>query len=323
MILKEQEQGITPPSYWKFSKHHDEDLKEAVSKYYAELKIFYGNNKLVNVLTEIQNRCNNIVLLATTTPATTNIKIGDKETYSVFDKRLVTLLYEHYILQIFNEYIHLTTDDDMANKMIVASETSQQGFILDMTQQEDEIKRGNVVELQKNVAKLLMAFINIIMVSKSTIDVTHDTIADELFKLKESEKYTFLDRFKEIASKEATPEEQDRVFREEMEVDNILKIYRLGPLWSRALMKGSYDPDNYEIDKEMAMKIDEIQKRTRKNNEFEVTDRNENILMDETIQQDQNEQEIDDDAYGMGHMNEDYNDGDYYGDEQENNEEYY
>ena len=154
-----------------------------------------------------------------------------------------------------------------------------------------------------------MSFINIMMESKTTIDRTHDSIADELFKLKESEKYTFTDRLKEMSD-------------ERREVDNVLKMHKLGPIWSRGLLKGAYDPDNYDLDKEMAIKIDEIQKRTRKNND-NVTDRNENILMDDMIEEVQNEQEIDEDAYGMGHMNEDYNDGDYYGDEQENEEQYY
>lgn len=319
MILNKQHQGVTPPSYWKFSSKHNTDLIDAVNSYYVPLNTFYDNKVISNVLSEIQNRCKNIVQLARTTPAMTNIKMGDKEMYSVFDKRLVTLLYEHYILQIFDEYVHLSTDSSMINKMLVVPETSQhelfaQDFLVEQqlrfAQEEQEFVKGDVLMLQENVAKLLVAFINIMRKSKSTIDKSYDSIQDELFKLKEGEKYTFTDRLKEMAE-------------EEREVDNVLKMYKLGPLWSRGLLKGGYDPDNYDAEKEVAAKIAEIQKRTRKNNELDVTDRNENILMEDMMEEMQNEEMIDEDAYGMGHMNEDYNDGDYYGDEQENEEQYY
>ena len=319
MILNKQQQGISPPSYWKFSSQHEKDLSEAVQSYYVPLNAFYDNKVVINVLNEIQNRCKNIVHLARTTPAMTNIKIGDKETYSVFDKRLVTLLYEHYILQIFDEYIHLSTDSAMINKMLVVPETGErelfaQDFLVEQqlrfAQEEQEFVKGDVLMLQENVAKLLVAFINIMRKSKTTIDRSYDSLQDELFKLKEGEKYTFTDRLKEMAE-------------EEREVDNVLKMYKLGPLWSRGLLKGGYDPENYDAEKEVATKIAEIQKRTRKNNELNVTDRNENILMEDMIEEMQNEEMIDEDAYGMGHMNEDYNDGDYYGDEQENEDQYY
>jgi hypothetical protein len=106
-----------------------------VEGYYEPLKKFYGNNSITNILYEIQSKCRNLVLLANITPALTSIQIGgynsqkdksgdkasDKasnkagekagdnideeeepilETYSVFDKRMATLLFEYYT---FNE----------------------------------------------------------------------------------------------------------------------------------------------------------------------------------------------------------------------------
>jgi hypothetical protein len=318
IIINKQEQNINPPRYWKFSSQHNTDLSQAVQSYYAPLNMFYDNKVIENVLNEVQIRCKNIIRLANTTPAMTAIKIGDKENYSVFDKRLVTLLYEHYILQILDEYVNLSTDSSMINKMLTIPERSDEVFSQDFliekqlrfAEEEQEFIKGDVLLLQENVAKLLVSFINIMKKSKSTIDRSYDNIVDENFKLKEGEKYTFTDRLKEMTE-------------EEREVDNILKMYKLGPLWSRGLMTGAYDPENYDQDKEVAMKIAEIQKRMRREGDLQVTDRNENILLDDALENMATEEMIDTEEYGMSHMNDDYNDGDYYGDEVEDEGQYY
>jgi hypothetical protein len=88
-------------------------------KYYEPLKKFYGIKILNNFLYEIQKKCKNIILLSQNTPTITNIKVEDKELRSVFDKRTSTLLFEYYILQIFNEYILLTKDPLMIQKILV------------------------------------------------------------------------------------------------------------------------------------------------------------------------------------------------------------
>jgi ATP sulfurylase len=103
MILNKQVQSIESASYWGLSQNHAQDLKNMVEKYYEPLKKFYDNNTIKNVLYEIQIKCEAIVLLSNQTPALTNIKVGDIETYSIFDKRMSTLLYEHYTLLVFSE----------------------------------------------------------------------------------------------------------------------------------------------------------------------------------------------------------------------------
>ena len=62
------------------------------------------------------------------------------------------------------------------------------------------------------------------MNSKDTIDMSYDTVMDRVFKLKETEKYTFTDRLQNLTD-------------EERAVDNILKINKLG-VWSKGLTKG-------------------------------------------------------------------------------------
>jgi hypothetical protein len=316
MIINKQIQTIDPHAYWGFSRSHVEDIKAIVTSYYEPLKKFYGVKTINNVLYEIQSKCRSILLLANQTPALTPIKIGDKVTYSVFDKRLSTLLFEYYILQIFTEYINLTKDPSMITKMLFEPEKEDTGFSSDFlieqqlrfTETEQEYIEGDVSKLQENVAKLLVAYINMMMTSKSTIDLSFDAVQDRVFKLKETEKYTFTDRLRDL-----TEEERD--------VDTILKINKLG-VWSKGLMKGikEYDPNNYDQEKAMTEKIAALERQIRRNPN--ATDRNMDIDLEDALEEMDTNNFINEDENRMGYMNDDYNDGDYYGDEQENVEDY-
>ena len=68
------------------------------------------------------------------------MKIQDKELVdNVFSKRVAVLLFEYYTLQIFNEYIELTDDKKMYQKINV------KGKVSSMLNNEDE----NVEDLDK------------------------------------------------------------------------------------------------------------------------------------------------------------------------------
>jgi len=300
MIINKQIQSIEAPAYWGISQNHAMDLKKIVEGYYEPLKKFYDNNIVKNVLYEIQNKCANIVLLSDNTPALTNIKIGDIEIYSIFDKRMATLLYEYYTLLIFTEYIGLTKDPTMIAKMLVAPESDKDDVFssdflveqqLRFSETEQQYMEGDVVKLQENVASLLVAYVTMMMNSKDTIDMSYDTIMDRVFKLKETEKYTFTDRLKSLSE-------------EERAVDTILKANKLG-VWSKGLTKGikEYDPENYDQEKAMTEKIAQIEKNVRRN--VNVTDQNVDIFMDDEMADMETDEAIDAENNMMGGPNED------------------
>jgi hypothetical protein len=295
MILNKQMQSIESPSYWGLSQKHAQDLKNMVEKYYEPLKKFYDNNTIKNVLYEIQIKCEAIVLLSNQTPALTNIKVGDIETYSVFDKRLSTLLYEHYTLLVFSEYINLTKDPKMLTRMLVNHKSDKDDIFssdflveqqLRFSETEQQFMEGDVVKLQENVASLLVAYATMMMDSKDTIDMSYDTIMDRVFKLKETEKYTFTDRLKNLSE-------------EEREVDTILKINKLG-VWSKGLSKSvkEYDPENYDQEKEMTEKIAQVEKNVRRN--ANVTDQNVDIFLQDALDDIDTDKFINADEFMMG-----------------------
>jgi len=315
MILNKQTQTIDAPSYWGISQKHALDLKNIVEGYYEPLKKFYGNNSIINILFEIQSKCKSLVLLANETPALTNIRVGNQtpiETYSVFDKRTATLLFEYYTLLIFIEYINLTTVPSMLSRMLIAPESDSDtiyssDFLVEQqlrfSESEQQFIEGDVVKLQESVARLLVAYITMMMNSKDTIDMSYDTIMDRVFKLKESEKYTFTDRLQNLTE-------------EERAVDTILKVNKLG-VWSKGLTKGikEYDPENYDQEKAMTEKFSEIEKGMRRN--ANVTDRNVDMFLEDALADMDTDDFVNNDEILMGDINEDNNDGDPFGDERD------
>jgi len=169
---------------------------------------------------------------------------------------------------------------------------------------EQEFIEGDVMNLKQDVAKLLVSYLSIIMRSKKTLNVSYDDITDKVFKLKEAEKYDFTDRLKDLTD-------------EGREIDTILKHYKLGSIYSIGLSKGikEYDADIFDHDKEVAERVAEIQNKLRRKG----MDQNE---IDDEIDEMNIENEIDmDNAMDMN-PTDDYDDGDPWGDEMENRDEY-
>jgi hypothetical protein len=198
----------------------------------------------------------------------------------------------------------------MLAKMLVVPESDKDNIYssdfmveqqLRFTETEQQYMEGDVVNLQENVASLLVAYVTMMMNSKDTIDMSYDTIMDRVFKLKETEKYTFTDRLKNLSE-------------EERAVDTILKINKLG-VWSKGLTKGirEYDPENYDQEKAMTEKIAQIEKNVRKN--VNVTDQNVDMYLEDALADAETDEAINDENNMMGRLNEDFFDGDPYGDE--------
>ena len=290
MIINEKIQTINPPKYWGVSRVHADDIRSMISSFYTPIEKFYGNSTIKNVLRTIIDKCNGIYLLSANTPALTNIKIGEKELYSVFDKRTTTLLYEYYLLSILNEYINLTKDLSMVTRMLVIPDKDESDLFssdflveqqLKFSESESEFVEGDVIKLKQNVAKLLVAFINIMMRSKKTLNLSYKDVHDKIFKSKEAEKYDFTDRLKDMSE-------------EQRAVDTILKHHKLGSLYSIGLSKGikEYDPENFDHDKIVAEKVAEIQNRLKKKGRTGVDD----VDIDDVVEEDADNRDIDMDA---------------------------
>jgi hypothetical protein len=215
----------------------------------------------------------------------------------VFNKRLVTYLYEYYLLSIFYEYIILTDEP-----FIISSSNNEDTD----NQNETDIQQGNIDVLKTEVAKLLDAYLKIMMKSKNTINVTTNIIKDKVFRLKESEKHLFTDRLKYMTE-------------EARAVDTILKNNKLGNLYGIGISKKLrvYDDDIFEHDKEVADQIETLQNKIRKKrgdvDEMDVQDEIEQMSINEDIERD---------IYNNVNDRDDYADGDPWGDEVDDDNDY-
>jgi hypothetical protein len=315
------------PKHWNLSGWHYRNIFMNVSAYYTQLTNFYGDKTILNVLQEIQKSANNVLLLANNTPSFTPIKTGqDKELKPIFDDKTSRLLFEHYLLLVFSNYISLSDMDDMivteVKKPVSVSDIFSVGFgedsdsdieeqmvmIEPRVEMETNVLKGNKKELKQKIAGLLVAFIQIMDKQKETIDISYENIEDRVFKLKEKEKDLITDRLKALSE-------------EERDIDTVLKINKLG-VWNKGLQKGltKYVKGDYEEQSEFAHIMQEYEKTVGK--KVDTNKRSYNQDIDDYIEENHREQEIEREAYDISDYRDDYGDGVFEGDNDFDNDNY-
>ena len=312
---------VSIPSYWGLSGKHSNDIKKIIGESYDKLKVFYNDQSLYTILTKSQQNAKNMVLLSSVTPAFTLIKKKDKVLKSVFDERTSKFLFEYYLLRVFINYIELTDDDEMIVTEITKKNELENVFTTDYldeleTREDIDISnrgkndivliKGNKKMLKQKVSNLLLVFIQIIEEHKSIANISYEDILDKVFKTKEREKDTITDRLKHM-----TDEERD--------ADTILKINKLG-VWSKGLQKGltSYVKETYDEEREFMEQMMQYEKNVNTNN----NKTGENMDVDDYIEQQELNNEIEKEAYDMNGYTEDYENGNFEGDEVENYDDY-
>ena len=305
MILNAQTHVMETPVYWGLSQKDSAKIEKYVTDYYSPLMPYYDNVDIKNILTTVKEECKYVVALSNETPVLTSIKFGDKETYSSFDKKTVTLLYEYYILQTLTQYVNLTKNPEMVSRIMQEQddETLSGDFLiaeqLRFSETEQDFIKGDVNRLQTTIGGLLVAYIRIMMDSKDVIDISYDTIMDRVFKLKEREKDAFTDRLRKL-----------RQNTDESEVDKILRINNLG-VWGRGSEK-TYVADDNDAQKILMLEIAETEQRGRSKglDDGDIDGYIEDAMNDKRVQE-----EIDREELSIVNVSEDYMDGDPHGDE--------
>jgi len=286
-------------------------LKTKISEYYGNLKMFYGVSNVTNILNTIQTMCTNIWNISKVTPAFTSVKTGEGIIMQpIFDERTSKYLYEYYLLTVFLNYIELSENTNMLVSKIAKTVTNTSENELDLITTEhleetetgidltmnNRLLTGNMKELRQHVTDLLIAYIDILNSQKEIIDISYEEIQDRVFKLKEKEKDMVTDRLKNLTD-------------EERNTDTILKINKLGQ-YSKGLQKGLkvLDKDFYDEERDFRDEMTRTEQIIRKKNKG-VTDENIDILINDYMEQMETDKNIEDDAYDMSYMNEDYYNG--------------
>jgi len=296
----EDSKAIQIPKYWGLSAYHSRDIQQIITKYYSHFKKYYNNSSISNILNSVMINTNKFMILVNETPYLNEIKYKDTKTHSIFDERTTKLLFENYFLRAITSYIRYTNDDSMITNRF---ENNTVGNDNEPEQPESSLLIGDKRELKTNIAKLLIDYLNIMVEHKNIVNMSYDEIMDVIFKLKESEKDTFTDRLQQMTD-------------EERNADTILKINKLG-VWSKGLQKGltSYVKETYDEEREYMEQFADIENKVKQKFKDLANDQNMDILMEDYLDEMEVEQGIEEDEYNMGRMTEDYMDGFYDGDE--------
>jgi hypothetical protein len=282
MIMKKQDNKIIPHKYWKLSERHNKMIIEFVEKYYSPFNKFYGNLSLAKLLSYIRKLCKYIVELSKLTPAMTNI-VKNVILKHTFDEEISSLFYEYYLLCVLKLYITISD-----NELIYVDERRNE-------------QTSDISINKKNVAELFVVYFNFMIDSKNKVNISYESVSDDIFKNKEFEKNLVTERLANMT-------------QEQRDVDTTLKGLKLGMYGigqSKALR--FYDEDQFEEDKKLNESIAKLEKKTKK----PITD-------DVDFDDEQYETNVDADETEELRMNgdEDYDNGDPYGDEQDEDNEW-
>ena len=168
-------------------------------------------------------------------------------------------------------------------------------------QESELLLQGDKILLKRGVANLLVTYLETYNSTLKIVNMSYDAIMDKVFKHSVIEKTKFTSK---LAGK--TDEERG--------VDNILKSAKLGD-WNKGLQKGIryYDPDVYDEEREFMKDVEHTQREMLL--DPNVTENNVEQYMLDAQEDERAAREIDEDVYSMNHMDEDYADGNYGGDE--------
>ena len=313
------------PKHYEFSENHQRDLSLHIKKYYEELNQFKGDGVLDNLLISIQGRLIDLNLFLEHIPVQSEI-VKESETklsfYSLFSKRTIYMLYMYTWYSVLYEYIMATDDIDLLQTDLRERKKERRETIrenadplaiqmsesVNTEQDTDDVNElmeiqivaGNKVELKERVAALLMAYLQIDESNKTAIDYSYTGLSDRVTKSKQDEKKMITDFLRNLDS-------------EERQVENLKKIMKLGR-WSVGLQKGivSYDKNTYDREQhelllqEMGMDED---------NQMEQG-------IDDLVEDEVNlaDEQGDLEAYDISGLGEDYSDGNYYEEDQGENE---
>ena len=155
---------------------------------------------------------------------------------------------------------------------------------------------SDVLTNKKNIAELIITYIGFMIDSKYKVNITYDSVFDDIFKNREFEKNLVTDRLANMT-------------QEERDIDTTLKGLKIG-MYSIGESKALrfYDQDQFEEDKKRNEQIEKLEKKTKKP-----------LADDVELEDGQNEEDADAIEAEELRMNtdEDYDNGDPYGDEYE------
>lgn len=321
------------PKHWNFSEKHNIIISKFIENYYEKIEKFKGDKVMLRLLQELStsDRFTDLPLFLKNLPFFTEIvkDMGEevegeqvRSFHCLFDKQSIYLLHIYCFYSAIYEYIVCANDVDLlradvqtikqshrtqireganaSNRLMgVDGSTNPELDDIGLDINEIEIITGDLDELKKRVASLLLCFLNVEQENKDVIDLNYEQIMQKVKRDKDIEKKGIIERLGNMSI-------------EERKVENDLKNYRIGR-WNVGEQKGLYQYDKKTFDRE----IDELLAQGEQL-EFEDT---EELLDADNVNVvdpgDDPENIYERGAVDLGELGENFMDGAYYDEDRE------
>lgn len=253
IINKVNYDSMKVPRHWKLTERHVDDIKNMIKKHYSPLTNFYDDDSISAAISMYQYEELDIMNIALNTVYLSPVVINGVLTESIFDKRMITLLFRFYLLSLLIDMMELVNKEELYDEKIerpsnpllavgieevdVALTDNDAGPLL-------EVMAGEKKVLSQKIAGLISAVVEISCINKSAIDYSYEDVMEKITRAKEKEKDMIVEYLTEMTD-------------EERNIENMFKNHRIGR-WSVGMQKGFrvYQGDTYDQER------DAIEKRT-------------------------------------------------------------
>jgi hypothetical protein len=332
--------GYKVPKHWGLSQNDVQKVENIIEKYYESIDKFKGDNSILRLLQEVSFTLENVQLLSNNIPVISPILKDGKEYYSIFDKNTIISLYIYLFYSILNEFIEMSDDTDLINADIVINKDNRRAVIrenanmsntissyedeleedygdLDMDMNEIQIKITDPLEFKERICKLLLAFLEMEEKNKKAINFTYDNIMSHTRHFKNREKKSITDFLGNMS-------------KEDRKIEENMKKFKIGR-WNVGMQKGLFQYDEATNTRETNDLMNYLMQDMEEGNVDIVGELmmgvynigNNAPMMDvndlEQIEGENVDEFYDNEAFDIRHLAEDYTDGDYYN---EDNDEF-
>ena len=256
--------SIKVPAHWGLSNVHRDDVRNIISRTYAGLNKFYGDRQLTPLLNEMKSRVRDLIRLMNITPFFAEItkthasrtqsskqqqeqqeQQAPQKTFSVFDNRIVHLLYKYYFFELLTEYTRMVEYEGVLISETVPVEEDE---LVAATLRAEEAATGVMEEVQilqiertvvsKTIVELLFAYADIVDDERAAVDMNADIIKERVRRTKDKEKELIVEEF-------------DNMTKDQREIEKFFKDHRMGE-WNVGMQKGlrQYVRDTYDRERE-------------------------------------------------------------------------
>ena len=323
----------TVPPHWDLSVYHEGDVEKFIESYYIPIMKFIGDGSIVGLLNAATESLIELVKFINYIPIIQplrkiNPESNNEEIFnSIFDKDTIYLLFTYIFYSVLYEYIQKSLDTDILKidmiqlrnekRININNNNDITNTIIGINQNkvdeefqteidrlnEIQIQIGSIENIKKKTVELLVAFLSIEEETKKSINKSYNKISEQVNRSKLVEKKTITDYFKHMTN-------------DARKVEYTLKVLKLGR-WNLGMQKGVFEYDKDVYDKEH-IDILGLLEKDQGIDDYVIETNNMVKGVKELERDEQNmaNEEYDIEELGIQHLEDDYMDGNYYGNDE-------